>query len=387
MGQAGSGDDERVSSEGTEIVRDLFSGDWSRHSGGLGCQLFGNGPFLGRILDSEADREIRSLVSRWIKGRETLFESRIAAGRVCDGHGDLQAADIFCLDDGVRVLDCVEFSDKLRYGDVCADVAFLAMDLERLGRADAAEQFLDHYQDLADDPFPISLVHFYIASRAYVRAKVACLRVEQGDEGSRTEARQLHSLAAAHLRQAQVKLVLVGGLPGSGKSTVAAGVSRTVGWNVLRSDAVRRAMRPTEEVEGERRYGEGRYTPEATMAVYSELLTRAEGLLKQGESAILDASWIDASRRMAAQRLASQADGDLIELCCHVRSDIADVRIAKRLSETSDVSEATPEVRLAMQEAMDPWPTSIEIDTTDSTVEESIARALGVLEAATRPRA
>ena len=261
------------------------------------------------------------------------------------------------------------------------------MDLERLGRADAAEQFLDHYQDLADDRFPAALVHFYIASRAYVRAKVACLRAEQGDENSRTEARQLHSLAAAHLLQAQVKLVLVGGLPGSGKSTVAAGVSRTVGWKVLRSDDVRRAMPPTEEEEGERRYGVGRYTPKATGAVYSDLLARAEGLLKHGESVILDASWIDGSMRMAARQLASQTDSDLVELCCHVRSDIADSRIAQRLLDNRDASEATPAVRLAMEGAMDPWPTSVEIDTSDSTVEESIARALGVLEPATRRRA
>jgi hypothetical protein len=70
-------------------------------------------------------------------------------GDVCDGHGDLQAEDIFCLDDGVRILDCIEFSDQLRYGDVCADVAFLAMDLERLGRPDAAERFVFDYESQA----------------------------------------------------------------------------------------------------------------------------------------------------------------------------------------------------------------------------------------------
>ena len=73
-------------------------------------------PFLGTILDAEVDDEIRSLVSRWVKGRHSLLDARIAAGRVCDGHGDLLPEDIFCLADGVRILDCVEFSDQLRYG-------------------------------------------------------------------------------------------------------------------------------------------------------------------------------------------------------------------------------------------------------------------------------
>ena len=74
------------------------------------------------------------------------LETRIAEGHICDGHGDLQASDIFCLDDGVRILDCLEFSDTLRWDDVCADVAFLAMDLERLGRPDAARMFVRAYE-------------------------------------------------------------------------------------------------------------------------------------------------------------------------------------------------------------------------------------------------
>ncbi len=335
-------------------------------------------PFLGSILDPEVDGEIRSRVAPWIKGRQRLFETRIEAERVCDGHGDLQADDIYCLDDGVRILDCIEFSDQLRYGDVCADVAFLAMDLERLGRSDAAKLFLDRYQDAADDRFPVSLLHFYIASRAYVRAKVACLRVEQGDQESRSEACALHSLALAHLRHARVKLVLIGGLPGSGKSTVAAGLSRRLGWKILRSDDVRRAV-PLDAQEAERGYGLGRYTPSQTTAVYKELLRSAEALLMRGESVIVDASWIDARWRTAAQGMASHTESDFVELCCQVDPDEADARIVQRLFENRDVSEATPEVRMAMKSAMDPWPSSIVIDTTAATGEQSVARALDLV--------
>jgi hypothetical protein len=334
--------------------------------------------FLGEILDPEVDGEIRSLVSRWIRGRQRLLDSRIEAGRVCDGHGDLQAEDIFCLDDGLKILDSIEFSDELRYGDICADVTFLAMDLERLGRPDASERFLVHYQDLANDRFPDSLVHHYIASRAYVRAKVACLRVDQGNEDSRNEVRHLHSLALVHLRKAQVKLVLVGGLPGSGKSTVAAGVARSLGCRVLRSDEVRRAMSgPTKDRK--QGTGLGRYKPDATASVYSQLLLHAEDLLMRGESVIIDATWIDARWRFAAREVTSRTESDFVELRCHVGSDAADDRIVQRLKARTDVSEATPGVRKAMEKAEDPWPSSIAINTGGATAEIAIAQALGIV--------
>jgi aminoglycoside phosphotransferase family enzyme len=341
-------------------------------------------PFLGTVLDAEVDDQIRSHVARWIDGRHALLERRIASGRVCDGHGDLQTADIFCLDDGVRILDCLEFSDRLRYGDVCADVAFLAMDLERLGRPEAGMQFLDAYQKSAEDQFPSSLLHHYVALRAYVRAKVACLRFGQGHDDARTEARQLHVLALEHLRRAEVALVLIGGLPGSGKSTVAAGIARRLGWRILRSDEVRREM-CLSVPGGVPAYRAGRYAPSVTDEVYTELLARAEGLLMQGESVILDASWIDAGWRDAARQVSGRTGSDLVELCCVVRPDIADMRIAQRLSEGLDASEATPEVRVAMGEAMDPWLSSRAVDTTGATEAESAARVLEVLTSDLRP--
>ena len=86
--------------------------------------------------------EIGTLADRYLTGRARLLEDRIRRGCVVDGHGDLLADDIYCLDDGPRVLDCLEFDDRLRWGDVLYDVGFLAMDLERLGRPDLAQAFM-----------------------------------------------------------------------------------------------------------------------------------------------------------------------------------------------------------------------------------------------------
>ena len=116
-------------------------------------------------LDREIEVEIRCLVARWLSSHRALLETRLAQGRVCDGHGDLQASDIYCLDDGIRILDCLEFSDRLRSDDVCADIAFLAMDLERLGRPDAASLFVRAYERHSGHRLPPSLLHLHIGLR------------------------------------------------------------------------------------------------------------------------------------------------------------------------------------------------------------------------------
>jgi len=199
-------------------------------------------PFTGPVLDAEACRRVEHLVRRYLAGRAPLFDHRIALGAVRDGHGDLQAEDIFCLDDGPRILDCIEFNDRLRHGDVLADVAFLAMDLERLGAPDAAARFLARYREFAGETYPPSLADHYIAARAHVRCKVACFRHAQGDAAAAGASRALLDLAARHLEAARVRLVLVGGLPGTGKSTLAAALADATGWSVLRSDEVRKDL-------------------------------------------------------------------------------------------------------------------------------------------------
>jgi len=336
-------------------------------------------PFVGTILDEVDEAEIRRLASRWVDGRKPLLDARIASGSVCDGHGDLQAEDIFCLDDGVRILDCLEFSDRLRYADVCADVAFLVMDLERLGHSEAASRFLHDYEELAADPFPDTLVHHYCASRAYVRAKVACLRSVQGDGDARLEAKRLQALALGHLRKARVRILLVGGLPGSGKSTLAAGLAAITGWKVLRSDEIRKGLDESAvgtPVSGAPGYLEGRYHPSVTAAVYQELFRRAEEALGLGESVVLDASWVDAAWRDAARSVADRTSSDLIQFCCDSSAEDAAARIVRRLSEDSDISEATPEVRSGMGRSMDPWPSAEHLDSSAMAPEDMVRQAL-----------
>jgi aminoglycoside phosphotransferase family enzyme len=201
--------------------------------------------FRGTILAEPLHDRISQLALRYIDGRAVLLAERAAAGLVVDGHGDLIAEDVFCLPDYPRVLDCIEFDDRLRWRDVLDDVAFLAMDLEHLGRPDLGADFLRCYQEYSGTPQVTSLSHHYIAYRAFVRAKVLCIQATQGRSAAVAEADQYAKLALRHLRLGEVRLVLVGGAPATGKSTVAGALADRLGAVLLSSDAVRQEMPAT----------------------------------------------------------------------------------------------------------------------------------------------
>jgi NAD(P)-dependent dehydrogenase (short-subunit alcohol dehydrogenase family) len=112
------------------------------------------------------------LTLRYLAGREALFAARMERRFVVDGHADLLADDIFCLADGPRILDCLEFDDRLRYLDGLDDAAFLGMDLGRLGAPDLAAKFLAWYVEFAGDPAPPSLLHHYLAYREVVMQRL-----------------------------------------------------------------------------------------------------------------------------------------------------------------------------------------------------------------------
>ena len=322
-------------------------------------------PPVGFILAADVEERIRGLARRYLDGRAALFDQRIAEGKVLDGHGDLLADDIFCLDDGPRILDCVEFDDELRRGDVLADVCFLSMDLERLGAPDLGASFLSWYRELSAETYPLTLAHHYVAFRAHIRAMVACLRAAQGDDVAADDAAGLLEIARNHLERGQVALVLVGGLPGTGKSTLAAGLADRFGWSVLRSDEVRKDLAGVAHTErADADFRAGLYRPEATVATYRALLERARRLLELGEPVVLDASWTDRRHRAAAEAMARETSSELVELECTAPIEVAAERLRERARGVGDVSDATAAVAAAMAATSDPWPRAESIDTT-----------------------
>jgi hypothetical protein len=330
---------------------------WARWEASIG-QLRG---LAGRLPELAAADEVERLAGRFIAGRGALFEERIGGGYIVDGHGDLLAGDIFCLDEGVRILDCLEFDDRLRWVDGLDDAAFLAMDLERIGAPGLAGKFTRWYAGYSADPAPAALRHHYIAYRALVRAKIALLRAAHGDPLGGAEAWKLAAMTIDHLQAGAVTLVLAGGLPGTGKSALAGALAGRLGFTVLSSDRIRKELAG---VPAERRcaapWQAGIYTPGWTQRTYQELLRRAGRLLARGESVIVDASWQSPGHRAAAAALAGAAQADLVALRCAAPADVAHRRLAAR---TGGVSDADAAVARHMAAAQTPWPEAVTINT------------------------
>jgi aminoglycoside phosphotransferase family enzyme len=129
------------------------------------------------IIEPKTFQRIKDYTEDFIKTNRALFLKRMEEGRVRDGHGDLHTAHV-CFHKGICIYDCIEFIDRLRYTDVAADIAFLAMDLDHYGRQDLSSIFINAYVKQSGDKELLKLLNFYKCYRAYVRGKIGCLHYD-----------------------------------------------------------------------------------------------------------------------------------------------------------------------------------------------------------------
>jgi uncharacterized protein len=197
------------------------------------------------------------------------------------------------LDGEPRLFDCIEFNDQIASIDVLYDLAFLLMDLWHRGFPQLANLVMNRYLDEADDEDGFVLLPFFMAVRAAVRAHVTATQVEEGSTDSDkliAEARSYFELARTFLQQTPPRLVAIGGLSGSGKTTVAEALAAHVGAppgaRIVESDRIRKAMHG---VPAETRLPDRAYRPEVSDRVYHEMAWRAGLILSEGGSVVADA--------------------------------------------------------------------------------------------------
>lgn len=334
--------------------------------------------FAGSVVSDDAVREIRALSNEFIRGRHPLFAERIDRGLIVDGHGDLLTEDIFCVSTGPVMLDCLEFDDSLRYVDCVDDAAFLAMDLAFLGRDDLADYFIDQYARSAQIDTPQSLWHFYIAYRAVVRAKVDCIRFTQGHPASATAAVAHLELARQRLRAGAVRMIRIGGGPGTGKTTLATALAEKTGAQVISTDTVRQQLHEQGAIVGDSgTLDSGLYSAQNVATVYETVLQRAREFLTRGQSVILDGTWRDPHQQEQTRCLARETHALINEFECHLPLSAAQSRIAHRGPTLSD---ATSDVAAALGATVNTSEAAHPIDTSRP-VAESVAQIEAVLSA------
>jgi predicted kinase len=194
-----------------------------------------------------------------------------------------------------------------------------------------------------------------------VRAKVCLFQRQQGKAGALAEAKRLGDMTVRHLRASTVKMIMVGGPPASGKSTLAAALADRFGLTLLSSDRVRKelaGLAPEEPAASA--YQTGIYRPEWTDRTYGELIARAESLVRAGESVVIDATWSSGAHRAAANEVARDCSADLVSLLCAVPSDVAAQRLVSRPRGPSDADASISEAILA---TFDPWPEAVTVAT------------------------
>jgi uncharacterized protein len=321
-------------------------------------------PSIGDVIEAKEFAEVERLATAYLDHHADLFERRRTDGFVRDGHGDLIAADIFMLDDGPRILDCLAFDGAYRTCDVLADIAFLVMDVEHLVGRLPSSQLMRWYCEYANEHHPGSLAHHYVAYRAHVRAKVAVIRHRQGDPDAAVSAQRFHRQTVEHLRRAQPSLILVGGGPGAGKTTVAAGLADALNCSVLDSDTLRKDLFGVDHDDHDVAAHPDLYADATTQRTYERLVAQAGRLLADGESVILDATWAHAAFRELACAEAERHGAALVEIECVLDARLAKRRITDRQRRGLDPSDAHP--ALVDQAQREPWPTASRIDTDDA---------------------
>jgi len=278
-----------------------------------------------------------------------LMQARKATGKVRECHGDLHLANMVLIDGHVRMFDCLEFNEDLRWLDTSNEIAFTYVDLLDHGVPALANWFVDEVISRSGDYAAAALLRFYAVYRALVRAKVAAIRHGQTQDSGETHAVQTFVAQAEKLvAPAPQYLVITHGLAGCGK-TVAS--SR---W--LQTDPHARTLRVRSDVERKRLFGLARsarsgsdteagiYTRNAHALTYQRLAELAETILQAGWSVLVDAAFLQRAERDAFHALARQHNAQFAILAPQADTAVLRQRIMARQAAGKDASEATVEV-------------------------------------------
>ena len=296
-----------------------------------------------------------------LERRRDLLEQRRKAGKVRRCHGDLHLGNIVLWGGRPVLFDCLEFDEALAAIDTFYDVAFTLMDLCHRGLRPLAQRLLNGYLDATWDDAGVAMLPLFLSCRAVIRAKVQGLAAEREDDAE-ARAREIEAacayldLAAGFLAPAPPRLVAIGGVSGTGKSTLARRLAPALGSApgavLLRSDLVRKKLcgvRPTKRLAPEA------YDQRVSRRVYDTLASRATEILAAGQAAIVDAVFLDPEERARIEQVAVEQGARFDGLWLTAPAGVLTRRLEARRGDASDATLAVLRDQLAADPGQIAW--------------------------------
>lgn len=294
--------------------------------------------------EGEPDRanceRVRKLMDDALLQAGSLIEARALRGVPRDLHGDLRLDHSYLFPDrpppeDLVIVDCIEFTERFRFIDPVADMAFLVMDLRRAGRRDLADAFAAAYFQASGDDEGRQLLTLYTAYRASVRAKVegiksAAKEVPEGERATSLAESRAHSLLALGELETPGRrpcLLLTAGLPGAGKSTLATALAERCGLQIIRTDVVRKEIAVGVA---------DLYTPEWIHRTYEECLRRAGDVVAGGGRVLVDANFRKECERLPFLEAGAHWGVPVLTLYCQASPEVVRERLAARRGDASD---------------------------------------------------
>ncbi len=314
-----------------------------------------NEAFAGHpeVFPPEEVRGLRLALEAWLSELMPLIDRRAREGFVRHCHGDLHLRNVVRIDGAPVLFDAVEFDDAIATVDVLDDLAFLIMDLIARGARQGANVVLNTYLGADTDMRNLeglAALPIYLSTRAGIRAKAAAYQAQSN------EALQYFALAQGFMEPAKPALIAVGGLSGTGKSTLAhglaPGIGRAPGAVILRSDVERKrlfAIAPTQ------RLPESAYSAQVTQTVYRTLVKKARAALRAGHSVILDAVHGQPSERAAASAIAAEAGAEFVGIWLIAPEETLVARVESREADASDAGTAVVRKQLGFDTGEIAW--------------------------------
>jgi aminoglycoside phosphotransferase family enzyme/predicted kinase len=294
-------------------------------------------PYISRTLSREVFDLIAGYTRTFREANEGLLRKREEGGWIRDGHGDLHTQHV-CMNEDIQIIDCIEFNRRFRFADVLSDASFLAMDLQMRGYPDLADRYTRAYLSGTGQQGTEALYNFYACYHAVARGKVEGFRsddpniTDEEAQSAAESARGFFKLAERFARTLHPATLLVTcGLMGSGKSSLAEGLSDRIEMEVISTDRVRKELAGIDPaVSRHAGFREDIYSRQFTDRTYGELFSRADRLLTEGRTVLLDGTFTDPVRRNQALKVARDTGARFLVLYLEAEEEILRSRLRER---------------------------------------------------------